>query len=151
MPIGIPQQSSPHGTEAGHAEGLYRRRLATSTISLLREHKRVQNESRLAYGPTWADRDLVFPGPYGDYWPARDIYRLFKATVEAAKLTPLRFHDLRHTAATLVLRAGINPKMVSERLGHATVAFTLDAYSHVLPDIQPNAAEALSAALRRTN
>lgn len=71
--------------------------------------------------------------------------------MKRANLEPLRFHDLRHTAATLMLRTGANPKTVSERLGHATVAFTLDTYAHVLPDMQRDAAEALSAALRSTS
>jgi site-specific recombinase XerC len=59
----------------------------------------------------------------------------------------LRFHDLRHSAATLLLGAGVHPKIVSERLGHATVAITFDTYSHVLPDMQREAAAALDAAL----
>ena len=59
----------------------------------------------------------------------------------------MRFHDLRHTAATLMLKAGVHPKVVSERLGHATIAITLDTYSHVLPDIQRDAAEAMDRLL----
>lgn len=57
----------------------------------------------------------------------------------------LRFHDLRHTSATLALQAGVHPKVVSERLGHATIAITLDTYSHVLPDMQRAAADALDS------
>ena len=76
------------------------------------------------------------------------MYFVFEKVVERAGLGPLRFHDLRHSAATLMLRAGVNPKTVSERLGHATVAFTLDTYAHVLPDMQQDAAEALAASLR---
>ena len=60
-----------------------------------------------------------------------------------------RFHVLRPTAATLMLAAGVNPKVASERLGHATVAFTLDTYSHVLPDMQRQAAEAMDRLLGR--
>ena len=59
----------------------------------------------------------------------------------------MRFHDLRHTAATLLLSRGVNPKIVSEMLGHATIAITLDIYSHVLPDMQQQAAAAMAAAL----
>jgi integrase len=59
----------------------------------------------------------------------------------------MRFHDLRHTAATLLLGRGINPKIVSEMLGHAAVAITLDLYSHVLPDMQKQAAAAMDAVL----
>ena len=63
--------------------------------------------------------------------------------VRAAGVGPLRFHDLRHTHATLLLRAGIHPKIVSERLGHSGVAITLDTYSHVTPDLQAEAASAV--------
>lgn len=66
---------------------------------------------------------------------------------ERAGLPSIRFHDLRHTAATLMLLQGINPKVVSERLGHASVAITLDRYSHVLPSMQRDAAEVLGRAL----
>ena len=68
--------------------------------------------------------------------------------VAVAGLPRLRLHDLRHTAATLMLRAGVHPKVVSERLGHATVGLTLDTYSHVLPDLQRDAAEVMDGVLR---
>jgi integrase len=58
-------------------------------------------------------------------------------------LPPIRFHDLRHTAATLLLSRGLNPKIVSEMLGHASIAITLDIYSHVLPHMQQQAADAM--------
>ncbi|MSQ36147.1 MAG: hypothetical protein EXR63_03260 [Dehalococcoidia bacterium] len=64
-------------------------------------------------------------------------------------LGPVRFHGLRHTAATLMLRAGVHPKIVSERLGHATIAITLDTYGHVVPDMQRDAAAALDGVLAR--
>ncbi len=59
----------------------------------------------------------------------------------------LRFHDLRHTCATLLLREGVNVKVVSEMLGHASITITLNTYSHVLPDMQDSAADAMEAAL----
>jgi integrase len=66
--------------------------------------------------------------------------RGFKKALKAAKLPDIRLHDLRHTHATLALRAGIHPKIVSERLGHATVSITLDTYSHAIPAMQEEAA-----------
>ena len=122
--------------------------LAASTTDQLKSHKAAQNEHRLAWGKAWTDNDLVFPGPLGEPYPARDVSRRFSTIVRKAHLEPLRFHDLRHTAASLMLRSGIGPKIVSDRLGHATVAFTLDTYAHVLPDQQKDAAEALSNLLR---
>ena len=66
--------------------------------------------------------------------------RFFRQAIKRAALPRIRLHDLRHTHATLALRAGINPKVVSERLGHATVAITLDTYSHAIPAMQEEAA-----------
>ena len=61
----------------------------------------------------------------------------------------VRFHDLRHTHATQLLKAGVHPKVVSERLGHASIGITLDTYSHVMPDMQEEAAEKIDAGLRK--
>jgi integrase len=76
---------------------------------------------------------------------ARNIYRAFHGLLEMGGIRHLRFHDLRHTSAALLLASRVNPKVVSEMLGHATVAITLDTYSHVLPDMQQDAAAMLNA------
>ena len=73
--------------------------------------------------------------------------RRFKPLLELARLPQIRFHDLRHTCATLLLSENVNPKVVSEMLGHATIAITLDTYSHVLPTMQESAATAMEEAL----
>jgi integrase len=72
---------------------------------------------------------------------------VFKPLLENAGLAPIRFHDLRHTSATLLLTAGVHPKVVQERLGHSQIAITLDTYSHVMPSLQLDAAEKLDALL----
>ncbi|MDQ3832504.1 MAG: tyrosine-type recombinase/integrase, partial [Actinomycetota bacterium] len=72
---------------------------------------------------------------------------LVQTTLGACRAPPIRFHDLRHTCATLLLDKNINPKIVSEMLGHATVAITLDTYSHVLPNMQDHAATAMEDVL----
>lgn len=72
------------------------------------------------------------------------LSELFRKHAKAAGLPPIRMHDLRHTHATLLLQAGVHPKIVSERLGHHSVAFTLDTYAHVLPGMQAEAAEDLA-------
>jgi integrase len=69
----------------------------------------------------------------------------FKRAVAKSGLPPIRFHDLRHTHATMALRAGVHPKIVSERLGHSTVSMTLDVYSHAVPSMQREAAEVITA------
>lgn len=121
--------------------------LSPETVALLREHRREQLEERLRAGPGYDDRDLVFADAAGGAIYDSTVRRAFYGIVREAGLAHLRIHDLRHTAATLMLRAGINPKVVSERLGHATVSITLDTYSHVLPDLQREAAAALDAVL----
>ena len=72
-------------------------------------------------------------GKGGQALPPNSVGRCFARAVQRAKLPEIRLHDLRHTHATLVLRAGIHPKVVSERLGHATISITLDTYSHAIP------------------
>jgi len=73
--------------------------------------------------------------------------RSCKPILRAADLPDIRFHDLRHTAATLLLAAGVHPKIVQERLGHASIILTLDTYSHVLPSMQKAATEKLDRLL----
>lgn len=122
--------------------------LSADTVAIIRDHRRAQAEHRLSLGPAYTDNGLVFPGPTGQPLDDSNLRRAFAAIVADAGLPRLRFHDLRHTAATLMLRAGVHPKVVSERLGHASVSLTLDTYSHVLPDLQRDAAEVMDAVLR---
>jgi len=92
--------------------------------------------------------DLVFRAKRGG--PIREshfVRRYFKPLLNAAQLPNIRLYDLRHTAATIALAAGISPKIVSEQLGHASVAFTLDVYSQVLPHMQEAAAERVQTLL----
>lgn len=121
---------------------------ATVTRALV-EHKRRQAEQRLAAGPAYESHDLVFATASGQPLDENNLVRRhFKPILRAAGLPPaIRLYDLRHTCATLLLSAGENPKVVSERLGHATITLTLDTYSHVLPTLQQGAAERLEAVL----
>jgi integrase len=75
--------------------------------------------------------------------------RSFKPLLKRADLPKIRFHDLRHTAATLLLSRGVHPKLVQELLGHATITQTLDTYSHVLPGMGDQTANAMESALSR--
>lgn len=126
--------------------------LPETAIAALKEHRRRQLAERLAAGPIWQDggRGLVFVNPDGQ--PIDGIHLLryrFLPILRQAGLPRIRFHELRHTAATLLLLQGINPKIVSELLGHSSVAITLDLYSHVLPDMQQQAAAAMDMVLSR--
>ena len=96
----------------------------------------------------WRDQGLVFPSQVGTPLSARDLQRAFKAHLRRFGLPQTtRFHDLRHTCATLLLRQGVNPKFVQELLGHADISMTLNVYSHVLPDMGDAAAGAMDYAL----
>ena len=96
----------------------------------------------------WEDHGLVFPSEVGTSMSGRNLYRAFKIRVKRASLPEtLRFHDLRHTCATLLLKQGVNPKFVQDLLGHADISLTLNTYSHVLPDMGDAAAGGMDAAL----
>lgn len=111
------------------------------TVRMLEAHREAQKEHRRSLGDAWQDHDLVFPQADGTWRNPPAISLAFRRAVKAAGVPPIRLHDLRHTHATLLLAAGVNPKVVSERLGHSSVAFTLDTYAHVMPGMQPEAAE----------
>jgi integrase len=115
--------------------------LDPGTVAALRDHRRRQNEERLRAGEAWAGAsDLVFTNEVGEPVHPSALSRLFESSVHRSGLPRIRLHDLRHTYATVALAAGVHPKIVSERLGHATIAVTLDLYSHVTPAIDAEAA-----------
>jgi len=91
-------------------------------------------------GDAYTDFDLVFPSEIGTPTLSGNLDRRhFKKIIKAAGIRVIRLYDLRHTMATLLLSKGVNPKIVSERLGHSSIALTLDTYSHVLPTMQREA------------
>nr|MBA2600966.1 site-specific integrase [Actinomycetota bacterium] len=108
--------------------------LDPSTADILAKHRQI--------GP---DSELVFSDQDGSPLNPGAVSKRFSKLVRASGLPLIRLHDLRHTHATIALQAGVHPKIVSERLGHSTVAFTLDVYSHMLPHMQAEAAAAVAA------
>jgi integrase len=123
-------------------------RLSKRAVSALRVHRKRQLEERVRKVGLWEDHGLIFPSEVGTPMSGRNLYRAFKIRVKRASLPQtLRFHDLRHTCATLLLRQGVNPKFVQELLGHADISLTLNTYSHVLPDMGDAAAGGMDAAL----
>jgi len=115
--------------------------LDASTVAALRQLRRRQLEERLELGATWTDSGLVVAWEDGTSINPRSLSSAFTRHARAAELPVIRLHDVRHSYATAALAAGIPAKIVSERLGHANIAITLDTYSHVLPNMQEKAAE----------
>lgn len=114
--------------------------LSDSLLEMLRNHRKEILETRLRLGDAFADYDLVFPSEIGTPLLSGNLDRRhFKKILKEANLRKIRLYDLRHTMATLLLSKGVNPKIVSERLGHSSISLTLDTYSHVLPTMQLDA------------
>ena len=118
------------------------------TIESLRRHRKAQAAERLAAGSDWHNEDLVFCQPNGEPVHPDRFTRYFRRQVTKVDVTLIRGpHDLRHTWATLALKAGVHPKVVSDRLGHSTISITLDIYSHVTPSLDADAANAVASAI----
>ena len=115
--------------------------LPPSLVKLLREYRADQELLRIQLGINLNNDDFVFIRPDGSPLNPNAVTLAFKRIIRKAGLKHIRLHDLRHTHATLMLKAGIHPKIVSERLGHSNIGITLDTYSHVLPGLQEAAAE----------
>lgn len=119
--------------------------LDPETVAALKAWKALQTQERLLLGPDWQNtRELVFTRVDGAPLHPNTVGKVFDTRVKRAKLRRIRLHDLRHTHATLLLAAGANPRVVSERLGHGSVAFTLDTYAHAMPGQQADAAAAVA-------
>jgi integrase len=129
-------------------------RLTPRATAALKDHRKRQLEERMLAKPgqgLWRDSNLVFPTETGSLFNPSNLrnrsFKRIKARSAPLVRDDLRFHDLRHTCATLLLGEGVNAKVVSELLGHASITITLNTYSHVLPDMQDTAADAMEAAL----
>jgi integrase len=123
--------------------------ISPQTASLFRKHQLRQKELRLSLGDAYRDRGFVFAKESGDPIQINNFgQRSFANLIESAGVKKIRFHDLRHTCATLLLAKGINPKIVQERLGHSDISMTLNRYSHVTPTMQDQAAKLLGDALQ---
>lgn len=120
--------------------------LSDVVLDTLRAHKRAQAEERLRLGAAYTDGGMVLAAPGGGVLRPDAVSTAFAAFMKQQKALPkARFHDLRHTHASLLFQAGENPKVVSQRLGHANVAFTLDTYAHLMPGMETGAASKIDA------
>jgi integrase len=127
-----------------------RRRISLSpaTVAALKAHCKRQLEERMAKAGLWEDHGLVFPSSVGTPKSQRNLNREFKNAAKRAGLPDhFKLYDLRHTCATLLLSRNIHPKYVQELLGHASIALTLDTYSHVIPGMDGGTGGAIDEAL----
>lgn len=122
--------------------------LDPKTISKLREHGTRQAEERREWGSEYQDHGLVFCREDGSPIHPHTFSQAFERWIKKLNLPKIRLHDLRHTHATIAIRAGVPVKVVSERLGHESPAFTLKQYAHVIPGMQAEAASLIASAVR---
>ncbi|MDP8932030.1 MAG: site-specific integrase [Actinomycetota bacterium] len=125
--------------------------LAPADVDVLDLHRKQQEEEAKAAQEAWKHKGHVFTSPVGGRLYPPDITKMFHALTDEAGLPRIRLHDLRHTHATLLLKAGEVTKVVTERLGHSTTAYTQDAYQHVLPGMQRDAATRFHERLAKPN
>jgi len=124
-------------------------RLCALAVQSLRRHRLHQAEERLAMGDVWDHHDLMFTNSIGRPCEARNVIRkCYEPLLAKAGIPHVKFHALRHSAATLLLSQGVHPKIVAEMLGHTTISMTLDIYSHVTLDMQQEAADTMDRLFR---
>ena len=100
-------------------------------IEAPKEHWMYQEQARIKAGGNWQERGIVFCNNYGGFFNPSHVGDLFHGLLKKASLPHMRFHDLRHSAATILLQAKVQLKTVQELLGHSTIATTVDIYSHI--------------------
>jgi integrase len=114
--------------------------LPTALVNALKAHRTRQLQERLLAGDRWRDSGLVFTSRIGTPLEPRNVTRAYKALLTRAGLTDIRFHDLRHSCASLLVAQGLHPRVVMETLGHSQISLTMNTYAHVLAEVQREAA-----------
>lgn len=115
--------------------------LPAFVIDILIQHRERQEEQKKVAGKAWIDKGLVFTNAWGDYYSPSTMLKVFKRFLESIGLPDMRFHDLRHSAATILLAMKVHPKIVQEILGHSQITTTMDIYSHAMPSLQEDATQ----------
>jgi len=138
-------------TEPKTARGRRAIALDPGTVDALRKHRERQAAEREVVGDGWSESGAVFTYPDGRTLHPDHVMVTFRRLVTGAGLPLIRLHDLRHTAATLALAAGVHPKVVQERLGLSSIGITLDTYSHVVQGMQAEAAAKVAGLLLSGN
>ena len=122
--------------------------LADLVIEVLQEHREHQGQERTWAGDAWADQGLVITSIYGGFVEPAYVWKRFQQLLQKCELPRMRFHDLRHSAATILLAMGVELKVIQELLGHSTIAITADIYAHLLPSMQQDAMKKLDERFR---
>jgi integrase len=117
--------------------------IGIDTLSILKEYQQRQFNEITQVGKRWQDHDLVFPSTIGTPFNPRNLFRQYKILLKEAGLPAIRFHDLRHTAASIMLNHGIPVLIVSKRLGHTKPSITLDIYGHLIPSMKEQVAQTM--------
>jgi len=123
-------------SEPKTAKGRRMIKLPVFVVDILKRHKAQQEEQRHQVGSAWIDKDLVFTNAQGYYFSSSTLRKVFRRFLISIGLPHMRFHDLRHSAATILLAIKVHPKVVQEILGHSQITITLNVYSHALPSMQ---------------
>jgi integrase len=147
----IPSKMPGKGYEEAEPKTQKSRRaiiIAAFALKSLKVHHVYQEEEKKKAGAFWQEHDYVFCTSIGTHLnPTRDVLNLLKSFLQKGDLPDIRFHDLRHSAATLLLSLGVHPKVVQEILGHSQISMTMDIYSHVLPAMHEDAMSRLNEAI----
>lgn len=123
--------------------------LPAVVVDALKAHRTRQKEQRLRIGKAWQESGLVFTSPIGTAIDYSNLRRSFRALLKAAELPMTKIHNMRHTAATLLLAQGCDARTIMSVLGHSQISLTLNTYAHVLPQLTKDAAHRMDAVLAR--
>ena len=104
-------------------------------MTALEEHKVFQAERRLRVGEEYKDKDLIFANSTGGLLDGANVARIYKKAIADAELRPIRFHDLRHTTASLLIEQGESPNYIQKQMRHASIEITFNRYGHLFPDV----------------
>ncbi|MGX9932000.1 site-specific integrase [Virgibacillus salarius] len=123
--------------------------ISDSDVFELKKHLNEQKRIKMNAGDSYIDNNLVVATSIGTHVLPSNLGRAFRRSIKQSKLNKIRFHDLRHTHASMLFVLGVHPKIVQERLGHSSIQVTLDTYSHMLPNMQEAVAESLESAFKK--